>query len=404
MRPSLKPLILILVVGTLFRLALAFLHPFYFPDSADYEALGRALASGASYVAGGMQASRMPGYPLFLAGCAVLSGGSLKLAFVIQAVIGALIGVWVYLLCADWDRRWGLIAAAVAAIDPLSVAFSAALLSETTFTFFLLGALVALQRLGRSTNRFPLGWSVWLIIAWPCAVYLRPSVLWCAIPIVAWHLWLAWRKRDGVQLRATARLATVAAAALLATALTLIPWWQRNYALFHTGYFRMTTLDGKFLYESLSPQTTGKPAMQTIVTPSDMRALNEGAQADEFKRRAWSFVRADPWRQVRMAFVKAGRTWNPLLNADEFQSFITQILFAAWHIPLYLLALLGVWCLRRQAWRLGVLLWPLAYFTAVHVIYLGSVRYRVPLMPLLCILAAQGVLFFLDRWKLARGA
>lgn len=392
-----KYVVIIVAVAALARMALALSHPFFFPDSADYDALGRALAHGSDYVAGGMYASRMPGYPLYLAACYRVCGDSARAALVIQALIGGATAVWVYLLCAGWDRRCGLVAAALFAVDPLSVAFSGALLSETLFTFFMLGALVALQRIGQLTCRRVYGWGLWLAAAWAAAVYLRPSVLWCAVPIVGWQVWHAWRGRDGLRAGTGARLVALTLTAYLITALTLVPWWERNYTRFHTGYFRMTTLDGKFLYESLSPQTNGIPALEKIVTPPDMAAMNEGEQADEFKRRAWGFARADPWREARLALVKAGRTWNPLLNAAEYQSPVAQSVLALWHVPLYLLAVLGVYLMRRSWWDLGILLWPMAYFTGVHMVYLGSVRYRVPLMPLICILAAAGILYLL-KW------
>ena len=42
--------------------------------------------------------------------------------------------------------------------------------------------------------------------------------------------------------------------------------------------------------------------------------------------------------------------------------------------------------------RLHLLLWaPILYFTLLHCVYIGSVRYRVPLMPLLAIGAASVV-------------
>jgi hypothetical protein len=129
-----------------------------------------------------------------------------------------------------------------------------------------------------------------------------------------------------------------------------------------------------------------------------MAGMNEGQQADEYKRRGWAFARADPWRQVRMAFFKAGRTWNPLLNAAEFQSVGAQVVCAVWHLPLYGLGLLGVWCLWRRRWEWGVLMMPVVYFTMVHSVYLGSVRYRVPLMGIVHLFAAVGLSWLWDRW------
>jgi hypothetical protein len=61
-----------------------------------------------------------------------------------------------------------------------------------------------------------------------------------------------------------------------------------------------------------------------------------------------------------------------------------------WNVPLLALALLGL-AFRMRRDLLLLLLIPIAYFTAVHALFLGSVRYRTPLMPLVCLLAAHAI-------------
>jgi hypothetical protein len=61
-----------------------------------------------------------------------------------------------------------------------------------------------------------------------------------------------------------------------------------------------------------------------------------------------------------------------------------------WNVPLLALAVLGL-VMRMRRDVLILLLIPIVYFTAVHALFLGSVRYRTPLMPLVCLLAAHGI-------------
>ena len=56
-----------------------------------------------------------------------------------------------------------------------------------------------------------------------------------------------------------------------------------------------------------------------------------------------------------------------------------------------LLGACGAWHLRARWRALSWLLLPVAYFTLLHLVFVGSVRYRVPVMPLVEILAAWGV-------------
>jgi len=67
-----------------------------------------------------------------------------------------------------------------------------------------------------------------------------------------------------------------------------------------------------------------------------------------------------------------------------------------WNVPVLALALLGLGLgMRRDVAVLLVI--PIGYFTAVHALFLGSVRYRAPLMPLVCILTANGIVVSL-KW------
>ncbi len=153
----------------------------------------------------------------------------------------------------------------------------------------------------------------------------------------------------------------------------------------------MTTLEGISLYEAVYPGADGGPKQDVIEVPAEMRGMGEAERNDEWARRGWRFVWTDPVRVGELAVRKMGRTWSPWMNAAEFRSVGVQVVMVLWHVPLFILGLIGVFgggvALR---WR-GLLLVPVVYFTLVHSLFLGSVRYRVPLMPLVCVFAAVGV-------------
>ena len=58
--------------------------------------------------------------------------------------------------------------------------------------------------------------------------------------------------------------------------------------------------------------------------------------------------------------------------------------------------------LARRPWTAVLLLTPAVYFTLVHMIFVGSVRYRVPAMPLLFILGGLAVDRLAARYALRR--
>jgi 4-amino-4-deoxy-L-arabinose transferase-like glycosyltransferase len=383
-------LLAIIALAVALRLALAFAHPFFFPDSADYDTLARAIAHLQPYETHGLLATRMPGYPLFLAPFYALLGPSVRAILIVQSLLAAVTVYLVYLLANRLSPHVALLAAALAAIDPLSLGFSAALLSEAPFTLLLLTALWLLLRAmdsGRLTG--------WLLfgITWAAAVYMRASALWCAVPLLLWAI---------VNLRARSKIPTALCGSLLAFVillLSLLPWQLRNYDLFHEDFFRLTTLEGISLYEAVYPAADGSPKQDTLPLPPEMVPMNESQRNDEWSRRAWQDIRDNPARIAELALKKIARTWSPTLNAIGFRSPALQLALLLWHIPLFLFALFSLFAAKIPMKMKGLLLIPILYFTAVHALFLGSVRYRVPLMPLVCVFAAAGLVELISRFR-----
>lgn len=372
------------VVAILLRLALALIHPFSFPDSVDYDGLARALIHGLPYEIHGLLATRIPGFPLLVAAIYALCGPSVKAILIFQAFLGGASTALVYLFARPISIPIALLAAWLAAIDPLSIGFSAALLSEAIFTFLLIASICMLARV-TETRRI----SDWVLsgLLWSAAVYMRASAVWLILP-------LAFCASGSVHFSPPLfrpnswRGPAISIAIVL---IALLPWQFRNYAIFHDHFFRLTTLEGISLYEAVYPDADGGPKQDIIPLPPEMHAMNESQRNDEWARRAHAFIWSDPFRIAALAFRKAARTWSPWMNASDFQSPLVQSVMILWHIPLFIFALIGLAGRALSRKMKAMLLIPILYFTAVHALFLGSVRYRVPLMPLVCILAAAGI-------------
>jgi hypothetical protein len=378
------PLIIGLAVGI--RGALGWIHPFYFPDSADYDTLARALLTHQPYSSAGFIASRIPGYPFFLALIYFFFGTGTHAVMIIQALLSGGVVLFTFLIAKRISTTVGLIAAMIITFDPLSIGFSAALLSESPFTLTFMAALWLALRISE-TPTDPLFHRAfrWLAlgILWSIAVYLRAEALYCIL-LLAPAIISNFRKPYLLQ---NISLCFLPAALVF---LLLMPWLLRNHSHFpNSSMFTLTSLEGISLYESVYPGADGGPMQDKITLPPEMQSLDEMQRSGEWSRRAWSFIRADPLRIAKLAFIKIGRTWSPWFNASDFRSGPIQWAMIVWYIPLYLFALLGLWRMPRSLAIL--LLIPITYFTLLHALFLGSVRYRVPLMPILSVFAAVGI-------------
>ncbi len=94
---------------------------------------------------------------------------------------------------------------------------------------------------------------------------------------------------------------------------------------------------------------------------------------------------------LRLVWTKMRRTWSLVPNVSTYQSVGLKLISLGWTLGVYALALVGVWRLRQRVWVIVLLILPAAYITVLHSVFVGSVRYRLPAMPFLELLAAIGI-------------
>lgn len=120
-------------------------------------------------------------------------------------------------------------------------------------------------------------------------------------------------------------------------------------------------------------------------------------QRDQFwRRQAWDFARAHPGRVLELAMIKFARFWSPWPNESRFRTPLVVAWTTSMSLAIYGLAVLGSLSFRRQLPLLAALWMPAVYFCVLHLVFVSSVRYRVPVMPLLCLLAGVGLASWLE--------
>ncbi len=111
---------------------------------------------------------------------------------------------------------------------------------------------------------------------------------------------------------------------------------------------------------------------------TDIRTLAELEQDATLTGRAVAFARENPGRVLELAVIKFGRYFSPWPNAEEIRSPWLAVLSAAIVIPVYCLIIAGLWGRRRDLRAVVLLAGPLIYFCAVHLVFVSSIRYRIP--------------------------
>jgi hypothetical protein len=418
-------------------------------DAEGYWELAGKLARGEDYAvhAPPRYALRMPGFPAVLATSVLLFGESLFAARLWLAGVGTLACWLVYLLGRQlFDERTGLIAAGLAALWPVFIVFSVIVLSETAFAATMLLSLLVGHRLlmslstVRSEDSSAGGGARWFrigglaLLTGVCialACLMRPSWL-LAAPLLAVFLVIASKPRW---------IGVLAGVLVIAgTVLTLLPWGVRNQRV--TGHFTLTTLWlGPSLYDGLNPQATGDSDMTFFERDQLTREMTEYEVDRHYRRRAWEFVREHPVRTLELAGAKLVRYWKPWPNAAQFDGWGPRLAVLLFFVPMLLLAGVGIaGCLRtrREAetgevplppaplpegerhrppagpltpgpsppggegrngvaggradiWSIVVCVGPILYFAVLHMVFVSSLRYRLPAEYPLLILSAVGL-------------
>jgi len=346
---------------------------------------------------------RPPGFPAFIA-LVVKAGGSVETVRVMQTVLSTFTAFLVFLVT---RRHLGagvaLAAAGLVAFDPVLIAFSHLLWTETLF-LFLFWAMLSCILLPPLPERAHWRWL--LAGLFLGAAGLTRAVVLTAAPIVV--AWMFWRTtRD--QYKTTAAAMGLYA---LGAFLVVLPWSFRN--LQETGDFVLVDTNGAYNMligtdphaMFLDKDDTWSPHWAKL----DENSYGEVSQRDPgyAQRRAMrlsiGYVFQNPIRYLGACFFEGAHLWT-------LDSFPLRHLRNGWygpHSPPWALpllsissAILGMWILAAGA--LGLLILPagslrgmlaifLLHSVAIHTLLFSLSRFQVPLRPMLAIGAAW--LFF----------
>ncbi len=412
------PLLVFLLVRLLLWGWIAAADPQRFWDKGDtpsYDAPARALLELGAFRRSpdkpdAPELSRTPGYPLFLAFSYATLGRDFPGPVLLQILLAAATLLLVARIAEKrFGPRVGVGAAWLYGFDPLSLAFCLQMLTETLFTLLLVAAALAgMRSLGEANSRNR--WAPFSGGLVALATLVRPIAYYLILPL-SFALALGRIRRAGLQTAlVSACLCWIVHAALVGG------WIVHNYVVADTA-----TLS-EVQHEALSYHARWM---------SRVEGLTVDRQADpgitDLLRRpvplAWVFaattvgVFAGPaeHRLIRLlGYDKPDapgldlmRSWRQLARGHEPRSVVSGYLRKwiwppHWALAVFLLAACylaavhagWLWSVSSILWRKDVryedvLLWSIvAYLLFVSN---PTSRFRVPIMPFLCVYAAAGL-------------
>jgi len=373
-----------------------------------YEPIVTNLLSGNGFALqpGHPTAGRPPVYPLLLAGVRTVLGSPQWSVLVLQAMAGALVVGLIFLLASLLlGRRAGYLSAALGIVSPDLVAYSLFNLSDmTNLALFLVGSVLVLVTMRSG------GWLCAVLLGLVLGLGALTKEM-AACLILVWPVVLVFQRDPGGRRRLKA------AGLILAVALlTLVPWWVRNWMVFHEVVLLTTTGSANFYQGTVihsRPYTGGytyteigrgwstrEREAEVAERIRETRTRHDRDRA--FIEAAAENIRSDPWGQVVHMGRKFLFLWSPVVGPRHAaRAGWAAVLWAVavWYYCLLTLALVGFWCLRKSREIVAVLMPPVVYQTVVP-LFIGSAEPRYHLLAVPALLMATS--FVLTSWRRRR--
>ncbi len=363
-------------------------------DSQEYDRWARAIVGGQPPAEAFFQP---PLYPYFVATVYRIFGSTPNAVYLTQIAL-AVVGCWTLYRTGRrlQGERVGLAAAALWATYPVFVLHDVQLLKESlavTAVAFLLWALSEARAEGRVAT-----WALAGLCAGALALLRENTLLlWPVLALCAWQRqagkWVAARR---------------AAAFLGAAALTLVPVALRNASA--GGGFLPTTFQGGVNFYignnagadgTYQPLVPGKqiPALERaesvrLAEQSAGRSLRPAEVSRYWLGESLRWARQHPADFLELQLRKLRLFWSWYEWPDAVDPYYLRAQSPALRLPwldfggITILALAGLWMLRRDARGFGVvLIWIAGSMLATTLFFLFS-RYRLPTVPGLMLIAA----------------
>jgi len=363
-------------IGLGFVLRLAFVltleNRFYFGDEPLYYLMAENFLTGNGLIIDILnKAFRPPLFPLLTAFIHALGGGLLAVRIVNVFLSTATIYL-VYLLGRElFTESVATWSAAASSVWPFFIFYNGFYLTEPLYLFLMSASTLYLVR--SVNNLSPKNIFISGLLS-GLASLCRPTML-IFVPLALVLVVLSVRKlKPAVYLG-------------LVCLLTASPWIIRNVVVLN-AFVPGTTMGGRVFYEGNNPDSVGGPCQ---VFPLRIEEMPEVERDKAYYRQTFRIIRENPVRFRWLLFNKFKRFWSIIPNASGFQAPLYRAISLLAIVPTLPFFMMGLFLSFRR-WRTTAFLTvQIIYNTVFHMVFLASIRYRLPIEPFYLIFALFGL-------------
>ena len=183
------------------------------------------------------------------------------------------------------------------------------------------------------------------------------------------------------------------------------PWWYHQYNKYNQ-FVRLNLGDGIVWYSGNNPMNMSGGGVTGSTKGDDMdmsifsHIQDPIEKNNAMKQAAFEFIKENPNRFIELAGIKFIRFWRLWPYAPEYEKplYIVISILSYGMVLLFSIVFL-VQYLKQYFRTISPILLLILYLTAVHMILIGSIRYRLPLEPFLIMFASVASLKIYQRFK-----
>ncbi len=369
-----RPLLTILMLSLIARLVFMWAYPDqYFPDAMAYKTIGKEIFSGETIT----NNIYMPLYPIL----SYLTGGG-KIQILTDIFI-SVISVWLIFLLSMHlfqNRLAALLSASVAALYPHFLFYSVSGLTEIFYTSLLLFSFVLFYKKQM----------IWAIIISILALLVRPTLdllnpIIVILFVISVH-GMDWKK-----------IGKYLGIYFFAYVVIMSPWWIHQYQKYDT-FVRLNLGEGVVLYAGNNPLNRSGGGINGVdVDESRFREMNPVVRNSAQKEAAFEYIVNNPGRFIELSGLKFMRFWRLWPYTPDYQQwYVIVASLLSYGIVLFLAVGFTLRNAKVYFRKLTPIFALFGYLTMVHMVTIGSIRYRFPLEPFLIIFASY---FLVDVFK-----
>jgi 4-amino-4-deoxy-L-arabinose transferase-like glycosyltransferase len=381
-----------------------------YSDGAFYFDRAAGLVDGLGYSENGYPTAYWPiGYPALLAGTMMLFGKSLlgPMLLNLASAMAILALIWWFARRIGGELA-GRTAALLYAVYPAHIAYTGAVLSETSYTAVAMAAFALLVAGRHDWRRLLLAG-----LLFGLATLMRPQTMLFPVGalVALFVVYREFRWRDALIAGLIVHIALFA---------TVLPWSLRNQRVMGE-FVLVSTNGGSSLLTGANDQATGdhfdweqSPLWAASGIPNDQKIARQVELDRKFGAMARSWILANPGRYLALGPKKLVLLWRK--DSDGFwmlqyshpdKSALLRLM--QWANQFYFIALLGLaafafWRAARavlgtggEEKALGLLLCMPLFVSLLGFFFTGQVRYHYPAMPFVIIAAGWTIGFWLKR-------